>query len=152
MPNNPRAGGISRRIEGDERSEIREALSGLNIPDGMGMIVRTAGVGKQQQELQWDLDYLLALWQSITDASTQKSAPFLIYQESNVIIRTIRDYLRQDIGEVLFDTQESYDEALNFVRQVMPHYEARIKLYQESLPLFNRYQIEARSRRPSNAK
>lgn len=142
MPNNPRAGGISRRIEGDERSEIREALSGLNIPDGMGMIVRTAGVGKQQQELQWDLDYLLSLWQSITEASTQKAAPFLIYQESNVIIRTIRDYLRQDIGEVLFDTQESYDEALNFVRQVMPHYEARIKLYQESLPLFNRYQIE----------
>ena len=142
MPNNPRAGGISRRIEGDERSEIREALSGLDIPDGMGMIVRTAGVGKQQQELQWDLDYLLALWQSITEASTQKAAPFLIYQESNVIIRTIRDYLRQDIGEVLFDTQESYDEALNFVRQVMPHYEARIKLYQEPLPLFNRYQIE----------
>lgn len=143
MPNNPRAGGISRRIEGDERSEIREALSSLNIPDGMGMIVRTAGVGKQQQELQWDLDYLLALWQSITDASTQKTAPFLIYQESNVIIRTIRDYLRQDIGEVLFDTQEAYDEALSFVRQVMPHYEARIKLYQEPLPLFNRYQIEA---------
>ncbi len=142
MPNNPRAGGISRRIEGDERSEIREALSGLDIPDGMGMIVRTAGVGKQQQELQWDLDYLLSLWQSITEASTQKAAPFLIYQESNVIIRTIRDYLRQDIGEVLFDTQESYDEALNFVRQVMPHYENRIKLYQESLPLFNRYQIE----------
>lgn len=142
MPNNPRAGGISRRIEGDERSEIREALAGLNIPDGMGMIVRTAGVGKQQQELQWDLDYLLSLWQSITEASTQKQAPFLIYQESNVIIRTIRDYLRQDIGEVLFDTQESYDEALNFVRQVMPHYESRIKLYQETLPLFNRYQIE----------
>jgi ribonuclease E len=142
MPNNPRAGGISRRIEGDERSEIREALSGLNIPDGMGMIVRTAGVGKQQQELQWDLDYLLSLWQSITDASTQKAAPFLIYQESNVIIRTIRDYLRQDIGEVLFDTPEAYDEALNFVRQVMPHYENRIKLYQEPLPLFNRYQIE----------
>jgi ribonuclease E len=142
MPNNPRAGGISRRIEGDDRSELREALSGLDIPDGMGMIVRTAGVGKQQQELQWDLDYLLALWQSITDASTQKTAPFLIYQESNVIIRTIRDYLRQDIGEVLFDTRESYEEALSFVRQVMPHYEARIKLYQETLPLFNRYQIE----------
>ena len=142
MPNNPRAGGISRRIEGDDRSELREALSGLDIPDGMGMIVRTAGVGKQQQELQWDLDYLLALWNSITDASTQKSAPFLIYQESNVIIRTIRDYLRQDIGEVLFDTRESYEEALSFVRQVMPHYEARIKLYQETLPLFNRYQIE----------
>ncbi|MDO9317236.1 MAG: Rne/Rng family ribonuclease [Gammaproteobacteria bacterium] len=142
MPNNPRAGGISRRIEGDERSEIREALSGLEIPDGMGMIVRTAGVGKQQQELQWDLDYLLSLWNSITEASTQKTAPFLIYQESNVIIRTIRDYLRQDIGEVLFDTKEAFDEAITFVRQVMPHYEARIKLYQESLPLFNRYQIE----------
>jgi len=142
MPNNPRAGGISRRIEGDDRSELREALNGLEIPDGMGMIVRTAGVGKQQQELQWDLDYLLALWQSITDASTSRAAPFLIYQESNVIIRTIRDYLRQDIGEVLFDTRESYEEALSFVRQVMPHYEARIKLYQETLPLFNRYQIE----------
>ena len=142
MPNNPRAGGISRRIEGDERSEIREALSGLDIPDGMGMIVRTAGVGKQQQELQWDLDYLLSLWNSVTEASTQKAAPFLIYQESNVIIRTIRDYLRQDIGEVLFDTKEAFDEAITFVRQVMPHYEARIKLYQESLPLFNRYQIE----------
>ncbi len=142
MPNNPRAGGISRRIEGDERSEIREALSGLDIPDGMGMIVRTAGVGKQQQDLQWDLDYLLSLWNSVTEASTQKAAPFLIYQESNVIIRTIRDYLRQDIGEVLFDTKEAFDEAITFVRQVMPHYEARIKLYQESLPLFNRYQIE----------
>ncbi len=142
MPNNPRAGGISRRIEGDDRSELREALNGLDIPDGMGMIVRTAGVGKQQQELQWDLDYLLALWQSVTEASTTRSAPFLIYQESNVIIRTIRDYLRQDIGEVLFDTRESYEEALSFVRQVMPHYEARIKLYQETLPLFNRYQIE----------
>ncbi len=143
MPNNPRAGGISRRIEGDERSEIREAISGLNIPDGMGIIVRTAGVGKQQEELQWDLDYLMSLWQSIKDAAEQKKAPFLIYQESNVIIRTIRDYLRQDIGEVLFDTKESHEEALNFVRQVMPHYEARIKLYQEPLPLFNRYQIEA---------
>ncbi|WP_339859273.1 Rne/Rng family ribonuclease [Pseudohongiella acticola] len=143
MPNNPRAGGISRRIEGDERSEIREAINGLNIPDGMGIIVRTAGVGKQQEELQWDLDYLLSLWQSITEAAEKKSAPFLIYQESNVIIRTIRDYLRQDIGEVLFDTQESYAEAIDFVRQVMPHYESRIKLYQEALPLFNRFQIEA---------
>ncbi|OGT71229.1 MAG: hypothetical protein A3H44_00290 [Gammaproteobacteria bacterium RIFCSPLOWO2_02_FULL_57_10] len=142
MPNNPRAGGISRRIEGDDRSEIREALGSLEIPDGMGMIVRTAGVGKQQQELQWDLDYLLSLWSSITEASTQKAAPFLIYQESNVIIRTIRDYLRQDIGEVLIDTKEAFDEAITFVRQVMPHYEARIKQYSESLPLFNRYQIE----------
>lgn len=143
MPNNPRAGGISRRIEGDERSEIREAINGLNIPDGMGIIVRTAGVGKNQEELQWDLDYLLSLWTSITDASEKKNAPFLIYQESNVIIRCIRDYLRQDIGEVLLDTKEAHEEALNFVRQVMPQYESRIRLYNESLPLFNRFQIEA---------
>jgi len=143
MPNNPRAGGISRRIEGDERSEIREAINGLEIPDGMGIIVRTAGVGKSQEELQWDLDYLLSLWTSITEASAKKNAPFLIYQESNVIIRCIRDYLRQDIGEVLLDTKEAHEEALNFVRQVMPQYESRIRLYNESLPLFNRFQIEA---------
>ncbi len=143
MPNNPKAGGISRRIEGDDRSELREALRGLTIPDGMGMIVRTAGVGKAQEELQWDLDYLLALWKAIQEASTEKPAPFLIYQESNVIIRTIRDYLRKDIGEVLFDTQESYDEAINFIKQVMPQYENRIKLYEDKLPLFNRYQIES---------
>lgn len=143
MPNNPKAGGISRRIEGDERSEIREALRGLNIPDGMGLIVRTAGVGKEQQELQWDLDYLLALWDAIQEAGAQKSAPFLVYQESNVIIRMIRDYLRKEIGEVLIDTQESYDEAVTFIKQVMPQYEDRIKLYSDALPLFNRYQIEA---------
>lgn len=142
MPNNPKAGGISRRIEGDERSELREALRGLEIPDGMGMIVRTAGVGKAQEELQWDLDYLLALWQAIQEASTTKPAPFLIYQESNVIIRMIRDYLRKDIGEVLFDTKESFDEAITFIKQVMPQYENRIKLYEDKLPLFNRYQIE----------
>lgn len=143
MPNNPRAGGISRRIEGDDRSEIREAINGLEIPDGMGIIVRTAGVGKNQEELQWDLDYLLSLWTSITDAAEKKNAPFLIYQESNVIIRCIRDYLRQDIGEVLLDTREAYEEALNFVRQVMPQYESRIRFYSETLPLFNRFQIEA---------
>ena len=143
MPNNPKAGGISRRIEGDERTELREALRSLTIPDGMGMIVRTAGVGKAEEELQWDLDYLLALWQAIQEAEAEKSAPFLIYQESNVIIRTIRDYLRKDIGEVLFDTQESFDEAINFIKQVMPQYENRIKLYSDKLPLFNRYQIES---------
>lgn len=142
MPNNPKAGGISRRIEGDDRSELREALRGLEIPDGMGMIVRTAGVGKAQEELQWDLDYLLALWQAIQEASGDKPAPFLIYQESNVIIRMIRDYLRKDIGEVLFDTQDSFNEAITFVKQVMPQYENRIKLYEDKLPLFNRYQIE----------
>ncbi len=143
MPNNPKAGGISRRIEGDERSEIKEALRSLNIPDGMGLIVRTAGVGKEQEELQWDLDYLLALWQAIKEATTDQPAPFLIYQESNVIIRTIRDYLRKDIGEVLFDTEDSYTEAIEFIRQVMPQYENRIKLYTDKLPLFNRYQIES---------
>src|SRR5690606_20593970 len=95
------------------------------------------------EELQWDLDYLLSLWNSITDAASKKNAPFLIYQESNVIIRTIRDYLRQDIGEVLIDTKEAYEEALQFVRQVMPQYESRIRLYQETLPLFNRFQIES---------
>ena len=142
MPNNPKAGGISRRIEGDDRSELREALRGLEIPDGMGTIVRTAGVGKAQEELQWDLDYLLALWQAIQEASTTKPAPFLIYQESDVIIRMIRDYLRKDIGEVLFDTKESFDEAITFIKQVMPQYENRIKLYEDKLPLFNRYQIE----------
>ena len=143
MPNNPKAGGISRRIEGDDRSEIREALQNLNIPSGMGLIVRTAGVGKHRDELQWDLDYLLALWGSIEEASVQKQSPFLIFQESNVIIRTIRDYLRKDIGEVLFDTEESYREATNFIQQVMPQYEDRIILYTEKLPLFNRYQIES---------
>jgi len=143
MPNNPKAGGISRRIEGDERSEVREALRNLNLPDAMGMIVRTAGVGKEQQDLQWDLDYLLAIWQSITEAAADKPAPFLVYQESNVIVRMIRDYLRQDIGEVLIDTEDAHNEALSFIRQVMPQYENRIKLYEDKLPLFNYYQIES---------
>ena len=143
MPNNPKAGGISRRIEGDDRSEIREALRSLNIPDGMGLIVRTAGVGKEQEELQWDLDYLLALWDAIQEAGAQKAAPFLVFQESNVIIRMIRDYLRKEIGEVLIDTEESHEEAISFIRQVMPQYESRIKQYSDALPLFNRYQIES---------
>ena len=143
MPNNPKAGGISRRIEGDDRSEIREALRTLTIPDSMGLIVRTAGVGKEHDELQWDLDYLLALWDSIQEAGAQRAAPFLVFAESNVIIRTMRDYLRKDIGEVMIDTQESHAEALSFIQQVMPQYESRIKLYDDKLPLFNRYQIEA---------
>ena len=143
MPNNPRAGGISRRIEGDDRAELREALSDLVIPDGMGIIVRTAGVGRASQELQWDLDYLLKVWDSIQKASTEREAPFLIYQESNVIIRAIRDYLRQDIGEVILDTQASYDEARSFVQQVMPQFEERIKLHQGSVPLFTHFQIES---------
>lgn len=143
MPNNPRAGGISRRIEGDERAELREALSSINVPNGMGVIVRTAGVGRTAEELQWDLDYLLQLWEAINTAAQERKAPFLIVQESNVIIRAIRDYLRSDIDQVLIDTEESYNQALDFVRQVMPSFQSRIKLYRDATPLFNRYQIEA---------
>jgi len=105
--------------------------------------VRNAGIGRSVEDLQWDLDYLLKVWSEITKASENRAAPFLVYQESNVIIRAIRDYLRQDIGEVLVDTREVYQEALNFVRQVMPQYENKIKLYQDNIPLFNRYQIES---------
>ncbi len=143
MPNNPRAGGISRRIEGDERAELREVMSKLTIPAEMGVIVRTAGLGRSAEDLQWDLDYLLQLWQSIKEAADKKAAPFLIYQESNVIIRAIRDYLRQDIGEVLIDKSSVYEEALEFVKQVIPQYQNKIKLYQDSVPLFNRFQIES---------
>ena len=143
MPNNPRAGGISRRIEGEERNELREALNGLNAPADMGLIVRTAGLGRSSEEMQWDLDYLLQLWGAIKEASLDRAAPFLIYQESNVIIRAIRDYLRQDIGEVLVDSVEAQQEALSFINQVMPQYASKIKLYEDSVPLFNRFQIES---------
>ena len=143
MPNNPRAGGVSRRIEGDDRQEIREVMSSLDIPDGMGLIVRTAGVGRSQEELQWDLDYLLHLWQAIETASSQKKAPFLIYQESNIIIRALRDYLRADIGEILVDNPTVHRQAQDFMQQVMPHNLNKLKLYQDNVPLFTRYQIES---------
>ena len=143
MPNNPRAGGISRRIEGEDRAQLRETLNQINIPDQMGAIVRTAGIGRSSEEMQWDLDYLLQLWHSIKDAGKKKPSPFLIYQESNVIIRAIRDYLRQDIGEVLFDDEDVQQEALSFIQHVMPGYESKIKLYSEETPLFNRFQIES---------
>ncbi|SBS31811.1 Ribonuclease E [Marinomonas aquimarina] len=142
MPNNPRAGGISRRIDGDDRTQLKEAMSGLEVPDNGGLIVRTAGVGRSTEELQWDLDYLQTLWDSITKAAADRPAPFLIYQESNIVIRAIRDYLRDDIGEVLIDEKSVYQDALNFVMQVMPHFKSRIKLYTEPTPLFNRFQIE----------
>lgn len=142
MPNNPRAGGISRRIEGDERSELREAMKGVTVPDKMGVIVRTAGIGRSAEELQWDLDYLVTLWDAIQRASEERSAPCLLLQESNVIIRAIRDYLRQDVGEVLIDTDAAFNEANAFVQQVMPHYQSKFKRYTDSVPLFNRYQIE----------
>ncbi|OUR72392.1 ribonuclease E/G, partial [Marinomonas sp. 42_23_T18] len=143
MPNNPRAGGISRRIDGDDRTQLKEAMSGLNMPDNGGLIVRTAGVGRSTEELQWDLDYLNTLWNSITGAASEKAAPFLIYQESNIVIRAIRDYLREDIGEVLIDEKSVYQDAMNFVMQVMPHFKSRIKLYTDQTPLFNRFQIES---------
>jgi ribonuclease E len=143
MPNNPRAGGISRRIEGEERNDLREAINSLNVPADMGMIVRTAGLGRSAEELQWDLDYLLQLWGAIKGASDERPSPFLIYQESNVIIRAIRDYLRQDIGEVLIDSDTVKEEALNFISQVMPQYASKVKLYEDTVPLFNRFQIES---------
>jgi ribonuclease E len=142
MPNNPRAGGISRRVEGDERTDLREALSSLDVPAGMGLIVRTAGVGKSAEELQWDLDYLLKLWSAIEEASRERAAPMLIFQDSNVIIRAIRDYFRQDISEILIDKEEVYNEACDFMRQVMPQNLSKLKYYESNVPLFSRYQIE----------
>jgi ribonuclease E len=143
MPNNPRAGGVSRRIEGEDRQEIREVMSSLDIPDGMGLIVRTAGVGRSQEELQWDMDYLLNLWKAIETAAPQKKAPFLIYQESNIIIRALRDYLRADIGEILVDNPAVHRQAQDFMQQVMPHNLNKLKLYQDNIPLFTRFQIES---------
>ncbi|WP_026106204.1 ribonuclease E [Vreelandella jeotgali] len=143
MPNNPRAGGISRRIEGQDRSQLKEAMSQLTLPDNMGLIVRTAGIGRSPEELQWDLDYLVQVWESVTGEAGKHPAPFLIYRESNVIIRAMRDYLRQDIGEVLIDSPEIHAEALNFIRQVMPAYQQKIKLYADEVPLFSRFQIES---------
>ena len=143
MPNNPRAGGISRRVEGSDRGELREILSTLAVPEGMGLIVRTAGVGRSAEELQWDLDYLLKVWTSIETASKEREAPFLVYQESNVIIRAIRDYFSQDMGEILIDRPEVHAEAHAFMSQVMPENASRVKLYQGKAPLFSRFQIES---------
>jgi len=142
MPNNPRAGGVSRRIEGDDRNLIREALSQLEIPNGMGLIVRTAGVGRNSEELQWDLDYLLKLWSAFEKAAAERPSPFLIYQESDVTTRALRDYFRSDIAEVLIDSKEVYQQAMDFVEQVMPNSVNKIKLYEDTVPLFNRFQVE----------
>ena len=143
MPNNPRAGGISRRIEGEERADLKDALGAIEVPQGMGVIIRTAGVGRSAEELQWDLNYLLQLWESIDTAAKKDPAPNFLFQESNVIIRAIRDYLRQDIGEIFVDNKEAYDLATGFIQQVMPNYRSKVKLYQDDIPLFNRYQIES---------
>jgi len=143
MPNNPRAGGISRRIEGDERTELKEALSTLEVPNGMGLIVRTAGVGKSSEELGWDLNVLLHHWTAIEQVSAERPAPFLVHQESNVIFRAIRDYLRRDIGEILIDDKTIFDQACEHIKIVRPDFLNRVKLYQGEIPLFSHYQIES---------
>jgi ribonuclease E len=143
MPNSPTAGGVSRRIEGEDRAELKRAMDALQIPDDMGVIIRTAGVGRDAEELQWDLDYLLSVWKAVAEAALSKPAPFLIYQESRLIIRALRDYMRADIGEILVDTPEMYQEAREFVEQVMPHNLRKLKHYTDDVPLFNRFQIES---------
>lgn len=143
MPNNPRAGGISRRIEGDERLELKEALDCLDVPDDVGLIVRTAGVGKSPEELQWDLKVLLHHWDAIKKAAESRPAPFLIHQESDVIVRAIRDYLRRDIGEILIDNKKVFEKAKNHIRLVRPDFINRVRLYEGEVPLFSHYQIES---------
>lgn len=142
MPNNPKAGGVSRRIEGEDRQQIKQTLSDLEIPEGMGAIVRTAGVDRELEELSWDLDYLKTLWEAITSAANQHKAPVLLYQESNVIIRALRDYFRRDIGEIVIDDPKVYRQAQDFMQAVMPHNLRKLKLYQDNTPLFSRYQVE----------
>ena len=143
MPNNPRVEGVSRQIEGDDRIEARDTMNGLVIPEGMGIILRTAGVGKSKEEMQWDLDYLSQLWETVKNASKERSAPYLIYQESDVIIRAIRDYLRKDITEIWIDDPDIYEKCKEFMGHIMPHNLTKLQLYKDSDPLFTRYQIES---------
>ena len=142
MPNNPRGGGVSRRIEGEDRNELRDVMAQLEIPHGMSIIARTAGIGRSLEELQWDLNYLLQLWTAIESASRQQSGAFLIYQESSLVIRAIRDYFNQDIGEILIDTDDIYQQARQFMSHVMPSNVNRVKYYSDDIPLFSRFQIE----------
>ena len=143
MPTNPSAGGVSRRIVGNDRDHLREQLQKVTTPDNVGIIIRTAGVGRDAEELQWDLDYLLQLWTAIEQAAASRQAPFLIHQESNLFIRALRDHLRNDIGEILIDNESVYNDAREFMQQVMPHNLNKLKLYKDQVPLFNRYQIES---------
>ena len=142
MPNNPRGGGVSRRVEGEERNELRDAVGSLAVPQGMSVIARTAGIGRSAEELQWDLNYLLQLWHAIEDASKLTGGAFLIYQESSLVIRAIRDYFHPDIGEILIDTEAIYEQAQQFMGHVMPANVNRVKLYNDDVPLFSRFQIE----------
>ena len=142
MPNNPKGGGISRRIEGQERQELRNAMSELDIPREHALIARTAGIGKSPEELQWDLDYLQRLSDAIEEASSSQAAPFLVYQETNLVVRSIRDYFRSDINEIIIDDKEIFERATRFMNQVMPHNVIKLKLYEDTVPLFSRYQVE----------
>src|ERR1700722_470656 len=144
MPNNPRAGGVSRRIEGEERDQMREIMGQLKVPDGMGAIVRTAGVGRSAEELQWDLDNLRTQWDAIAQASQSRGAPFLVYQESDAVTRALRDYLTDEIGEILVDDEAAFQKALEYMQRFMPNDANRkLKLYTDDIPLFTRYQIES---------
>ncbi len=142
MPNNPRGGGVSRRIEGEDRNELRDTINQLDVPHGMSVIARTAGIGRSLEELQWDLNYLLQLWQAVDGAAKTQSGAFLIYQESSLVIRAIRDYFQPDIGELLIDTESIYEQAQQFMSHVMPANVSRVKLYKDDVPLFSRFQIE----------
>ena len=142
MPNNPRGGGVSRRIEGEDRAELKEALDQLEYPNGMSIIARTAGIGRSAPELQWDLNYLLKLWTAIDGAAKGGKGAFLIYQESSLVIRAIRDYFNNDIGDILIDTDDVYEQAQQFMAHVMPEHAARVKRYRDDAPLFSRFQIE----------
>ncbi|MCC6878627.1 MAG: Rne/Rng family ribonuclease [Rhodocyclaceae bacterium] len=142
MPNNPRGGGVSRRIEGEDRNELRETMDQLDVPQGMSLIARTAGIGRGAEELQWDLNYLMQLWRAIEGAAGGQKGPFLIYQEGSLVIRAIRDYFQPDIGEILIDTDDIYEQAQQFMSHVMPGNVARVKRYRDDVPLFSRFQIE----------
>lgn len=142
MPNNPRGGGVSRRIEGEERAELKETVAQLDVPNGMSVIARTAGIGRSAEELNWDLGYLLQLWNAIEAAANQQDGAFLIYQESSLVIRAIRDYFHQEIGEILIDTESIHEQAIQFMSHVMPANVDRVKLYRDDVPLFSRFQIE----------
>jgi ribonuclease E len=142
MPNNPRGGGVSRRIEGEERAELKETVAQLDVPNGMSVIARTAGIGRTAEELNWDLKYLLQLWTAIEGAANQQDGAFLIFQESSLVIRAIRDYFHEDIGEILIDTESIHEQAVQFMSHVMPNYVSRAKLYRDDVPLFSRFQIE----------
>ncbi|MGZ8317450.1 MAG: Rne/Rng family ribonuclease, partial [Telluria sp.] len=142
MPNNPRGGGVSRRVEGEERQELRETMDKLDLPQGMSVIARTAGIGRNVEELQWDLNYLMQLWRAIEGAGKQGNGAFLIYQESSLVIRAIRDYFQPDIGEILIDTDDIYEQAHQFMSHVMPDMVHRVKRYSDDVPLFSRFQIE----------